>query len=295
MCFLVRLIRGKGNRLFLSVKYILSLFCAAGVLLFLFTLNCGIDYHRSTFAETCGLTIQDSSKEELTELCRSLAEDANEYRTACGTDSSSVMTLRTGVFSQNSEKAREAFDGLSEDYPLLKSGYSGPKPVLASRLMSECNITGMFFPFTFEANVNTDVPAYTLPFTMCHELSHLRGYMREDEANFIAYLACEKSSDADFLYSGAAMAFTYANNALYSADQKTAGEVYATLSEGVRRDLAFNNEYWDQFKGPAAEVSTQANNNYLKANSQPDGVQSYGRMVDLLLALRRKQLAASAP
>lgn len=284
---IIRLIRGKGKRGAAAAKFCVNLLCAAGILFLLFTLNCGINYRRSTFAETCGLTVQDSPKEELESLCRSLAEKANELRPACETDDSSVMALRSRVFAQNAEKARAAFDGLSADYPLLTSGYGAPKPVLASKLMSQCNITGIFFPFTLEANVNTDVPEYTLPFTMCHELSHLRGYMREDEANFIAYLACEKSSDPDFQYSGAAMAFTYANNALYSSDGQAAGKIYSALSEGVRRDLAFNNAYWDQFKGPAAEVSEQANNNYLKANAQPDGVQSYGRMVDLLLALQR--------
>lgn len=283
----VRLIRGKGKRGITAANYCVRLLCAAGILFLLFTLNCGINYRRSTFAETCGLTVQDSSKEELEELCRSLAAESNELRAACETDSSSVMALRSRAFSQNAGKARAAFDGLSEDYPLLNAGYGAPKPVLASRLMSQFNITGMFFPFTLEANVNTDAPEYTLPFTMCHELSHLRGYMREDEANFIAYLACEKSGDTDFRYSGAAMAFTYASNALFSSDGQSAGKIFSMLSDDVRRDLAFNNTYWDQFKGPAAEVSEQANNNYLKANAQPDGVQSYGRMVDLLLALQR--------
>ena len=287
--FTVRLIRGKGRRGNIAGRFFVNLFCLAGVLLFLFTVNCGINYHRSTFAETCGLEIKESTKPELVTLCKSLAADSSSLRKEVETGSNSVMELRSRKFSQNTDKARLAFDSLSKGYPLLRPGYSGPKPVFSSELMSRCNITGMFFPFTFEANVNTDIPDYTLPFTMCHELSHLRGYMREDEANFIAYLACEKSSDADFRYSGTAMAFTYANNALFSADSKTADEIYASLSSGVQRDFQFNNEYWDRFKGPVAEASTKANNNYLKANSQTDGVQSYGRMVDLLLALQRSK------
>jgi hypothetical protein len=287
--FVFRMIRSKGSRGITAWKFLVNLFCLAGVLFLFFTLNCGINYHRSTFAETCGLEIKESTKPELVTLCKSLAADSSSLRKEVETGSNSVMELRSRKFSQNTDKARLAFDSLSKGYPLLRPGYSGPKPVFSSELMSRCNITGMFFPFTFEANVNTDIPDYTLPFTMCHELSHLRGYMREDEANFIAYLACEKSSDADFRYSGTAMAFTYANNALFSADSKTADEIYASLSSGVQRDFQFNNEYWDRFKGPVAEASTKANNNYLKANSQTDGVQSYGRMVDLLLALQRSK------
>ena len=93
--------------------------------------------------------------------------------------------------------------------------------------MSWCNITGIFVPFTFEANVNVDVPDYSQPATMCHELSHLRGYMREDEANFIAYLACRNSENVEFQYSGAMLAFVYANNALYSADSEVLGTITA--------------------------------------------------------------------
>lgn len=287
--FIVRLIRTNGRRAETAARFFINLLCGAGILLFLFTVNCGINYYRSTFAQTCGLTVKESSREELTALCKALAEDSDVLRAKSKTDKNSVMLLQKRNFGENADTARSSFDRLSSKYPLLCSGYGAPKPVLASLLMSQCNITGIFFPFTFEANVNTDVPEYTIPFTMCHELSHLRGYMREDEANFIAYLACRGSTDPDFRYSGAAMAFTYASNALFSTDSKQAEQIYSSLSEGVRRDLAFNSEYWNRFTGPAADAATSINNNYLKANSQQDGVQSYGRMVDLLLALQRSE------
>ena len=45
-----------------------------------------------------------------------------------------------------------------------------------------------------------------------------------------------------------------------------------------------NNVFWDRFEGKTAEVSTKVNDTYLKAHSQTDGVLSYGRMVDLMLA-----------
>ena len=65
-----------------------------------------------------------------------------------------------------------------------------------------------------EANVNVDVPRYTIAHTMCHELAHLRGFIREDEANYIAYLACMASGDPELMYSALAEALVYAGNAL---------------------------------------------------------------------------------
>ena len=51
------------------------------------------------------------------------------------------------------------------------------------------------------------------------------------------------------------------------------------------KDLQENNDYWDQYEGKVAEVSNQVNDTYLKINDQKDGVQSYGRVVDLMLAM----------
>ncbi len=282
--FVIRLIRRRPNRGAAAVKGFINLICAAGVVYFLFVISCGINYNRYTFAQTSGLQIQPSSKAELTALCNSLADEVNAFRTKVKIDQNGVMKLSNPNFTQTAKEAEAAYDKIHIQYPLLRAGYGAPKPVLASRLMSHANITGIFFPFTFEANVNDNIPEYSIPVTMGHELSHLRGYMREDEANFIGYLICENSGNPDFEYSGKMLAFIYASNALYDTDRDAAGQVYARLSEGVQRDLNANSAYWKQFEGPVAQVSSAVNDSYLKANRQEDGVKSYGRMVDLLLA-----------
>lgn len=284
---IVRAVRTKETRGRLLAASGLRLLCALGIVLLLFTTNCGINYSRYPFAQTCGLPVQDSSLEELETLCRSLQEKLNTLRPLMPEDEKGVTELSSS-FSSLGKDAQAAFDTLAEEYPLLSNGYSRPKPVLLSRLMSWCNITGVFFPFTFEANVNTDVPDYSIPSTMCHELSHLRGFMREDEANFIGYLACCRSENDQLRYSGYMLAFIHVNNALYAADADRAGKIYAQLDEGVQRDLAANNAYWKQFEGPAADISSAVNDAYLKVNRQEEGVKSYGRMVDLLLAEQRQ-------
>ena len=48
--------------------------------------------------------------------------------------------------------------------------------------------------------------------------------------------------------------------------------------------MVYSAWYWSRFDGIAAAASTQINDAYLKANRQDEGVKSYGRMVDLLLA-----------
>ena len=290
---IMKIIKGKGSRGKLLFLSLITPVCLASVLYFVFVLDCGINYSRYTFAQTSGLDVRPSSKAELAALCSALGDKVNVLRKEVKTDGKSVMELNSGNIYETAKKAQTAFDKVHQQYPLLSAGYGRPKPVISSRLMSWCNITGVFFPFTFEANVNVDVPSYSIPATMCHELSHLRGYMREDEANFIGYLACENSDDKDFQYSGDMLAFIYTYNALSAADGGAAGKVYEKLSDGVKRDLANDYAYWEQFEGPVAVAASAVNDSYLKANKQEDGVKSYGRMVDLLLAESRTKKEAA--
>lgn len=256
---------------------------AACVIFFVFVTTCGFNYHRLEFAQTSGLQIRDSSAQELAALCMELSVRANDLRLQVGEDASGVMRLKSD-FSGTARAAREAFGALAQEYTIFPAYAITPKPVLNSRFMSRMQLTGEFTLFTFEANINTDAPDYSIPATMCHELAHTRGFMREDEANFIGYLACINSDSSEFQYSGIMLALIHASNRLYETDQKLYRTVASTFSDGVRRDFADNNAYWAQFEGPVAKVSDAVNNAYLVINNQNDGVKSYGRMVDLLLA-----------
>ena len=288
--FLVRLVLGKDDRLTMAGRFLLNVACTASVLLFTYTILCGVNYYRYSFTYYSGLTVQDSSVLELYELCKSLAEQANDLREQVPkTDEQGVFHLTT-TKRETAKKARDAMQNLSEQYPILAGWSAIPKSVLLSHYMSYTEITGVFFPFTMEANVNTDVPDFSIPYTMCHELSHMRGFMREDEANFLAYLACINYDDVEFQYCGTMLALIHAGNALANQDSALYYELRSTYSEGVLKDLVANNEYWSKFEDTViSTVSNQVNDTYLKANNQTDGVQSYGRMVDLLLALWRKK------
>jgi len=266
----------------------IATFCGvAGSLYFIFVLFCGLNYQRLTFAEQSGLEVHPSSAEELAALCTDLVEEANTLRAQLPEDETGVMTLQTPVH-QLAKQARALYPSVAEEYPVLAGYVARPKPTLFSRGMSWLNITGIYISFTFEANVNVDVLDYTIPATMMHEMSHSKGYMREDEANFIAYLTCKYSGNPVFQYSGVMLALSHSGNALYKADSDLYYEVMENLSDQVRADRAANNAYWKQFEGPVAEVSTTVNDVYLKSNLQQSGVKSYGEMVDLLLAEFRR-------
>lgn len=282
-------VRRKQERKERLLSLTANLMCVLGVGYLLFLVLCGFNYHRVSFAVTSGLEVRPSSAEELAALCQELAEQANALREEVEEDENGVMTSTFADHYATADFARDAYEPLREQYAELGGYTVRPKPVHLSRVMSYLDITGVYTPFTFEANVNVDVPDMWIPSTMLHELAHSKGYMREEEANFLAYLACTASSNIDFDYSGSLLALIHSTNALYSADKDTYWQVREQYSEGLERDLAANSAYWKQFEGPVAEVSTKVNDAYLRSNRQTAGVKSYGQMVDLLLAEYRQR------
>ena len=267
-----------------------------GIIFSWYMLGCGTNYYRYEFSSFSGLEVKKSTADELEGLCRELAVKASEAReraaekaiaagsmTGANEAYSSYMSLK-----ELRNAARGSMYALADRYPVMKGYYPKPKPVFFSRVMSEFNFTGVYFPWTVEANVNVDITDYSIAVTMCHELSHLRGFMREDEANFIGYLACVGSGEPELEYSGYMLALTYSANQLYADSKDRWMNVRALYSDGMVADMVEHSEYWKQFEDTvASEIGETMNNTYLKANRQTDGTKSYGRMVDLLLAERR--------
>lgn len=270
-------------RIWRLVAYIMNIGMTAAILYFSFMLLWGINYHGPTLAERLDLPEQPRTIAELYRLCDDLLSD-------CLTLRQQVQENDLGVFTYSVSRqqvlvqASLCYQNIADAYPLYAVKYGSPKSVAFSKGLSYADITGIFIPFTMEPNVNFDVPNLYFAATSCHEMAHLYGIAREDEANFSAYLACMSSDSPDMRYSASMLALTHAMNQLYSADAQGYTALRAQYSEGMERDLRNNSMYWMQFEGPVAETSTQMNNAYLKSNAQQDGVKSYGRMVDLLLA-----------
>ena len=174
------------------------------------------------------------------------------------------------------------YDNVVQSFPCLAGDAIAAKPFFFSRCMSYTNFTGFFFPFTGEANINTDAPPALLASTIAHEIAHQRGVAEEDEANFVAVLASLASGDPVYAYSSCLMAYIHLGNALYRADYDAWLENYGRLCDGARRDLADNRAYWAQFETPVSTVSDSVYTGFLHSYGQTLGLQTYGKCVDLL-------------
>ena len=119
--------------------------------------------------------------------------------------------------------------------------------------------------FTIEANYNRDIPSYNLPFTMGHELAHLKGFESEKEANFIGFLAAISADDPDIRYSGAMLGWVYCGNELHRRDRARWEALHSKINEAAVLDLEDNSLYWEHYKGKAAETMHDINDAYLAA------------------------------
>lgn len=224
----------------------------------------------------------------LADLCVYILKNANDAAGKIETDETLTVSLDGKI--NLDEECKKAMNRLGERYDSLSGFYPDAKAVIASEGMSYMKILGMYAPFTIEANYNANAPDFAKPFTVCHELSHLKGFMREDEANFIAYLACTGSDNVYLQYAGWVYALIYAANALYSA---AGAEIYNELmsyaDSKIIAELKANSEYWKKYETPVAAVATTVNDTYLKSQGQTDGKKSYGRFVDLMISYEKMQ------
>ena len=283
---IIQLIRWTLKKIHWSriLNLFLSLAIFAGAMLNFFYLAWGFNYSRPSTAELLKLNVTERPVEQLSTLCFSLAEEAVLLREQVTEDENGIFTLPEG-YRHYFKKIPAAFETIGEEYPVLARNVPVAKGVgIGSTGMSYAGISGIFIPFTAEPNVNTDQTPLLLLSAAAHETAHYLGIAPENGANFVSYLACIHSEDPSIAYSGVMLALIHSGNKLYSIDADAYRELYAAYSDGMRRDLAAHSAYWKAFEGPVEKTMTKVNDSYLKHNQQESGVQSYGEMVDLLLA-----------
>lgn len=267
----------------LLVRHILGLAVAFGTVLTLFYPLWGFNYFREPLAQRMDLDVQERSVEELSALCYTLRDQAVTLRGQVAEDDAGVFALPEG-YAVYFDKLPGVYEDLGKTVPLYERVVIRAKPVYFSRLLSYTGISGVYFPFTAEPNVNVDQPPLLLLSSAAHEMAHGLGIAPEDEANFMAYLSCMQSDDPAIRYSGVMLALIHSGNQLYDQDYQRYQTLRAGYSEGMLRDLEDHAAYWAAFDGPVEDTFDKANDSYLKHNKQEDGVKSYGQMVDLLLA-----------
>lgn len=278
--FFLRWIIKKPKKLKTAYRFLMTLLSFGMTVYAGFCFLWGVYYYGDSFAEKSGFDREPISTEQLAKVTAYFAEMANEYSEQVDRDENGFYQADFETILADSDRV---FENTEKDWPCLTGPAIQAKSFLHSRLMSYTDFTGFFFPFTAEANVNTDVTSAYFASTVAHELSHQRGVAQEDEANFVAVLASLNYGDPDYVYSASLLAYCHLGNALYKADRDSWREIVSLLNDKVLGDYEAEEEYWEQFRTPVKEISNTVYENFLYSYDQDLGLKSYGACVDLLV------------
>ena len=267
--------------------YLGSVLSVVSLLFSVFVFGFRTGYYGTTVDEKLGLDRSVVSPEELYYTAATLAAHVNSEaeNVKYQYNDFSVMPY---TFDEMSRRLVAAYDKVCDEYDFIPRLNSRVKPVMLSEPWTYTHISGVYTYFTGEANINTNFPDYTIPYTAAHEMAHQRGIAREDEANFIAFLVCISSDDPYIRYSGYLEVYEYVASSLYSADKNYYSAVYSSLKTNVRAEMAAYSAFFDKYReNVVANVSEAVNNSYLQIHGTV-GSKSYGLVVDLAVAYYRR-------
>jgi hypothetical protein len=226
----------------------------------LMTLNCSVLYHCSRLS-VHGNGDKAYSVKELEILRNYIVKQCNEYCIQVERDEDS-----NAVYSGDlDEVVKKAMSSLSSEYPRLDGYYPNPKRLWGSYFMYQAGMIGVYFPFSMEVNCSSYLNDLFYGNTVCHELSHLKGYIYEDEANFIAYLACVNSDNLFLQYSGYIGVLDYINRDYQDVAGKDTYSEQTEISEQVKLDnWCYNADEIKKIKKQSFVIADEAIKKYSK-------------------------------
>ncbi|HZK26232.1 MAG TPA: DUF3810 domain-containing protein [Thermoclostridium sp.] len=282
---IVRLIRS-----FIKKEYVKEIvnFATLAILLvsigsFLFQFLWSLNNYRYPLSMQIGLNVKKTSATQLAQTYEALVLSANDARSTLS--NAQDYASRNAKTKQILNTAWEGYPPIADKYPIFHSRRVRVKGLAFSRIQTISGYSGVYSFFTGEPNINIEAPLVSMPHTACHEISHQMGISFEDDANYAGFLACINHPDPLFVYSGYLAALTYTGNALYSQSPELYHQISSLLNEDIKKDQQENSAFWNKYKNETVtKIADKMNDAYLKSNNQPDGLQSYGKFVDLLIA-----------
>ena len=271
------------------VRWLGWVLAAAAAVYFLNTLVFGLNYYAGPLADDIRLEMRQYGVQELTDAAIYYRNKANFLAKQVKRDANGDVIFDD--FETLAVKAENGFDNLGYKHssPVFAGATRPVKELGWADMYTSMGITGVTMGITGEAAVNPQIPAVSIPFTMCHEMAHRMSIATERDANFTGFLASTANEDVQYQYSGYFMAYRYCYNALLSANTMDASSAAARVASEVNGELKHDMDAYDSlFASRKSEVGTKvadtANDTYLRASGDSAGVRSYGEVTDLLVS-----------
>lgn len=248
-----------------------------------FNIFWGINYNRRGIAYQLQLTRLPYDTTDLVMLQNLLLQKVNATKISAMREKANYP-VKSDLF----KRAQNCYDQANNKYPFLQYKCLSVKSSFYGWLGNYLGFTGYYNPFTGEAQVNTTVPPFLEPYITTHEMAHQLGYAKENEANFVGYLAAVNSSDTLFHYSAYFDLFLYANREVYYFDSLSSIKALRLLNPGVKNDILELKQFDLDHRSFIEPGITWLYGNFLKLNQQPQGMHSYNAVVGMLIAYYKK-------
>ncbi|MEP6701303.1 MAG: DUF3810 domain-containing protein, partial [Bacteroidota bacterium] len=257
------------------------------ILLFMyvfFNLLWGLNYNRQGIAYQLGLTVKPYTLADVDTLTTVMQSRVNYY-------AGFVTEAQRDSFDQKKRlfnSAVGAYDEVAKKYSFLKYSPKSIKPSLFSYLGNYLGFQGYYNPFSGEGQVNTTVPRFLEPYVTTHEMAHQLGYGKENEANFVGFLACRAYNSNAFRYSIYYDMYNYSVGEVYLRDTALAKSFQLKADPQVIKDQKEFRDFYRRYRNPIEPIVMWGYGHFLKANNQPAGKRSYNEVVAWLIAYYKK-------
>lgn len=248
---------------------------------FLFNLLWALNYYRVPLYQKLDIKT-DYTDEQLISFTKKLILKTNEIHFQITKDTAQKVINpldKESIF----KTALNGYENLSTNYSYLKYEIPSQKKSLISFFLSYMGFGGYLNPFTNEAQVNSEIPNYTFPATLCHEMAHQIGFGSESECNFIGFMASTKNENLYFKYAGYTLALRYCLNNIGYKNERLYNDLRKTVNPGIFKNYKESEAFHKAHETFINTFFEAFYDNFLKLNQQKDGLLSYSKFVDLMV------------
>jgi hypothetical protein len=277
-----------------SIKVIILYFIwTASIMFIVFKLMWGLNYQRMALADTPWFDSRYAKTEELTDISNRIVNGIrSNYGSLPGNnpfnDQSNSGEASNGQTDQGLNRPEDIAQAIELSFRnnrLIENAAAGevapPKTIWSSSLSNLLGLRSFYLPFTGEVFYQAGLSPIELPFAIARAKAYQRGYAREDEANFVAFLVCTTSASPVVRYSG------YLHGARVLEELKRSGiigDYRSAIGEGPQQNL-------DRLRGGSGNMiggMTRAAfellfNFHLQVNRVARGIRSGDGDVDLII------------
>ncbi|WP_303315939.1 DUF3810 domain-containing protein [Flavivirga abyssicola] len=262
-------------------QWFVDVFSAIAIMYFVFHLFWGFNYYRLPLHKSLDIA-NDYTTEQLIFVTEKLIKKSNALHLKIAKND----TIKVDLPYSKSEVLKMTpvgYENLKQVFPYLEYVPKSVKKSLYSYPLTYMGFSGYLNPFTNEAQVNGLIPVYKVPTTSSHEIAHQLGYAAENEANFIGCMAAISHDDVYFRYTGFTFGLRFCLNEIYRRDPCIYEDMVADVNKGILKNYREIREFWDAHENPTEPLFKLFYGNFLKANNQNKGMESYSYVVALLV------------